>query len=233
MKLGVLFSGGKDSTIALHKAAKENKIACLITIISKNKESYMFHTPNINITKMQSAALGIPIINKDTKGNPEKELKDLEEAIKKAIKKFKIKGIVTGAIASVYQSQRIQKICDKLEISCINPLWKINQKSILLQMVEKKYKTIISGIFAYPLTEKWLGKTIDNETIDQLIILNKKFGLSIAGEGGEIETTVLDAPLFTKRIEITDFTVKAKGNTGVFTIKSARLEEKPIKKTKK
>ena len=83
MKLGVLFSGGKDSTIALHKAAKENKIACLITIISKNKESYMFHTPNINITKMQSEALGIPIINKDTKGNPEKELKDLEEAIKK------------------------------------------------------------------------------------------------------------------------------------------------------
>jgi len=233
MKLGVLFSGGKDSTIALHKAAKKNKIACLITIISKNKESYMFHTPNINITKMQSEALGIPIINKDTKGNPEKELKDLEEAIKEAIKKFKIKGIVTGAIASVYQSQRIQKICDKLEISCINPLWKKNQKSILLQMVEKKYKTIISGIFAYPLTEKWLGKTIDNKTIDQLIILNKKFSLSIAGEGGEIETTVLDAPLFTKRIEITDFTIKAKGNTGVFIIKSARLEEKPIKKTKK
>ena len=226
MKLGVLFSGGKDSTIALHKASKKNKIACLITIISKNKESYMFHTPNINITQLQSEALGIPIINKDTKGNPEEELTDLEEAIKQAIEKFKIKGIVTGAIASVYQSQRIQKICDKLDILCINPLWNKNQKSIMFQMVNKKYKTIISGIFAYPLTKKWLGKTIDNETINQLIILNKKFGLSIAGEGGEIETTVLDAPLFTKKIEITDFTVKEKGNTGVFTINSAHLEKK-------
>jgi ABC transporter with metal-binding/Fe-S-binding domain ATP-binding protein len=230
MNLGVLFSGGKDSTIALHKVAKENKIACLITLISKNKESYMFHTPNINITKLQSEALGIPIINRNTKGNYEKELKDLEEAIIEAIKKYKIKGIVTGSIASVYQSKRIQKICDKLEIVSINPLWKKNQKSILLQMIKKKYKTIISGIFAYPLTEKWLGKTIDNETIDQLIILNKKFGLSIAGEGGEIETTVLDAPLFRKRIEITDFTIRAKGNSGVFIINSAHLEKKPIKK---
>lgn len=230
MNLGVLFSGGKDSTIALHKAAKLNKIVCLITIISKNKESYMFHTPNINITKLQSEALGIPIINKNTKGIPEKELKELEEAIIEAIKKYKIKGIVTGAITSVYQSRRIQKICEKLEIDCINPLWKKNQKSILLQMIKKKYKTIISGIFAYPLTEKWLGRTVDNEIINQLITLNKKFGLSIAGEGGEIETTVLDAPLFVKRIEITDFTIKAKGNSGVFIINRAHLVEKQVKK---
>ncbi len=233
MKLGVLFSGGKDSTIALHMAAKENKIECLITLISKNKESYMFHTPNINITKLQSEALGIPVINKDTKGNPEEELKDLEEAIAVAIKKFEINGIVTGAIASVYQSKRIQRICDKLGILCINPLWKKNQESILLQMVKEDYKVIISGIFAYPLNEKWLGKIIDNETIDQLIILNKKFGLSISGEGGEIETTVLDAPLFSKKIEIMDYRVKAKNNSGVFTIMSACLTTKPIKKPKK
>jgi uncharacterized protein (TIGR00290 family) len=93
-------------------------------------------------------------------------------------------------------------------------------------MVKKKYETIISGIFAYPLTEKWLGKKIDNNIIDQLLILNKKYGLSIAGEGGEIETTVLDAPLFTKKIKITKFKVEAKGNSGVFTINCAYLEKK-------
>jgi ABC transporter with metal-binding/Fe-S-binding domain ATP-binding protein len=226
MKLGVLFSGGKDSTVALHKAAQKNKIECLITLISKNKESFMFHTPNINITELQSEALGIPIINKNTTGNQEEELKDLEEAISTAIRKFKIKGIVTGAIASVYQTQRIQKICDNLSILCINPLWKKNQELLLRETLQEEYKVIISGIFAYPLTKSWLGKIIDNQTIDRLIILNKKFGLSISGEGGEIETTVLDAPLFTKRIEITDFIVNAKNNSGVFTIKKAQLVSK-------
>ena len=62
MKLGVLFSGGKDSTIALHETAKKNKIECLITLISQNKESYMFHTPNIEVTELQSQSLEIPTI---------------------------------------------------------------------------------------------------------------------------------------------------------------------------
>ena len=228
MKLGVLFSGGKDSTIALHKAAKKNKIECLITLISKNKESFMFHTPNINITNLQSEALRIPHLLKDTNGKPEEELIDLAKAIKEAIIKYKIQGIVTGAIESIYQSRRIKGICDKLGIFCINPLWKIDQKSMLFQMVKEKYRVIITGIFAYPLNEKWLGKIIDNEVINNLIILNRKFGLSISGEGGEIETTVLDAPLFTKRIEIIDYTIKAKNNSGVFTINKAQLLNKPI-----
>ena len=42
MRLGVLFSGGKDSTLALHYAAEKEEVVCLITIISKNKESFMY-----------------------------------------------------------------------------------------------------------------------------------------------------------------------------------------------
>ncbi len=232
MKLGVLFSGGKDSTVALHKVAKNHTIACLITIISKNKESYMFHTPNIDITKMQAEALGIPVINSKTEGNPEEELKDLKEAIITAIAEFKIVGIITGALASVYQTQRIQRICDELGIICINPLWKKNQENLLREIVEEGYKVIISGIFAYPLTESWLGKEINHEIIDQLVSLNKKFGLSISGEGGEIETTVLDAPLFMKKIEIIDYCIRAKNNSGVYTISKARLISKYSKKGK-
>ena len=59
MRLGVLFSGGKDSTYALLKAKEKNEVVCLISIISENKESYMFHTPNIDITKMQSEMMEI------------------------------------------------------------------------------------------------------------------------------------------------------------------------------
>ncbi|MEM4243462.1 MAG: TIGR00289 family protein, partial [Candidatus Bathyarchaeia archaeon] len=76
MRLGVLFSGGKDSALALHKAAESAEIVCLITLVSENKESFMFHTPNIAITALQAEALGLPLIRKVTKGEPEKELKD-------------------------------------------------------------------------------------------------------------------------------------------------------------
>ena len=226
MRLGVLFSGGKDSTLALHKAAEKEEVVCLITLVSENKESFMFHTPNIDITVLQAEAIGLPLIKKATKGKPEKELKDLEEAIAQAVNCFKIEGVVTGAVESAYQAKRIQSICNQLNISCFSPLWKKNQKALLEELVAKGFKVIISGIFAYPLDKSWLGKEVDNELIERLSLLGEEFGLSVAGEGGEIETTVLDAPLFKKKIEILDSAVEAKGNSGVFVIKRARLAPK-------
>jgi len=223
MRLGVLFSGGKDSTLALHKAAENAEIVCLITLVSENKESFMFHTPNIDLTALQAEALGLPLIRKATKGAREEELKDLEEAIAQAVKDFSIEGVVTGAVESAYQSRRIQSICDRLHIACINPLWKRNQKSLLEELVAKGFVVIISGVFAYPLDKSWLGKQIDPALIERLTRLSEEFGLSVAGEGGEIETTVLDAPMFKKKIEILDSAIEAKGNSGVFIIKKARL----------
>src|SRR3989338_796458 len=104
MKLGVLFSGGKDSCLAMQKAMQQHEIACLINVISQNEASYMFHVPNIHIAKMQASAIGLPLVQKTTKGIKEKELDDLKDALIEAKAKFQIEGIVTGAIKSVYQA---------------------------------------------------------------------------------------------------------------------------------
>ena len=226
MRFGILFSGGKDSTLALHKAAEKEEIACLITLVSQNKESFMFHTPNIDITARQAEAMSLPLIQKVTEGKPEEELKDLEEAIAQAVKDFQIEGVVTGAVESVYQSERIRRVCNRLGIACVNPLWKKNQEALLEEILARGFRVIISGVFAYPLDESWLGKEIDEELIERLVQLGKEFGLSVSGEGGEIETTVLDAPLFNKKIEVLDYAVEERGNSGIFIIKRARLAPK-------
>lgn len=226
MRLGVLFSGGKDSTFALHLTAEKEEVACLITVVSKNKESYMFHTPNIDVTALQAEALRLPLISVATEGQKEEELADLERAISEAKSQFRIDGIVTGAVESVYQASRVQRICNRLDIWCFNPLWKHEQKALLETLVKKKFRVVISGIFAYPLDEKWLGKQLDSQVIARLVELQSQYGISPSGEGGEIETTVLDAPMFERRIEILDCAVDAKGNCGVFIIKQARLVSK-------
>ena len=223
MKLGVLFSGGKDSTLALHTAAEKEEVACLIALVSENKESFMFHTPNIDVTTLQAEALGLPLVRKVTAGKPEAELEDLEDAIAQTIKTYNIDGIVTGAVESIYQAERIQRVCNRLSVWCFNPLWKRNQKALLEEVVANGFKVIISGVFAYPLDKTWLGQVLNTELISKLLQLEKEFGLSPSGEGGEIETTVLDAPLFKRRIQILDYEVDAKGNSGVFRINQARL----------
>ncbi len=223
MKLGVLFSGGKDSTLALIKAKEFHEISCLISLISKNKESYMFHTPNIKITKLQAECMGTPIILEETKGEKEKELEDLEKAIKKAIEKYNIKGIVSGAIMSTYQAIRIQKICDKLGLWCFNPLWLMDPVMVLNKVEENNIHAIISGVAGYPLTKDLLGENIIN--VKKRLISLKNY-INPAGEGGELETTVLDCPLFKKRIKIIEKEIRYNNYSGELIIKKVKLEEK-------
>ncbi len=226
MKLGVLFSGGKDSTLALHMAAEKETVACLITVESKNAESFMFHTPNIDVTALQAEALGLPLVKVETEGQKEAELTDLDYAISEAKNRNGIEGVVTGAVESVYQASRVQRICSRLDLWQFNPLWKTNQKRLLETLIEKNFEVIISGVFAYPLDEKWLGKQISPEIIAKLVQLQTEYGISPSGEGGEIETTVLDAPMFRQKIQITNATAKWQGTSGIYTIKQARLAPK-------
>jgi ABC transporter with metal-binding/Fe-S-binding domain ATP-binding protein len=224
MKVGVLFSGGKDSCYALSKAMNEEEVVCLLSIKSKNQDSYMFHTPNIDLTELQAESIGLPLITRSISGEKEKELIDLKSLIKDAKKSYGIRGIVTGAVASVYQATRIQRICHELGLWCFNPLWQKNQIELLKEIVRNNFEVVISRIAAYPLDKTFLGRKIDKELIKKLQEFHLKYKINPAGEGGEFETLVLDAPIFKRRIVIKKFKISYLNNTGILIVKKAELE---------
>ena len=218
--IATLFSGGKDSTLALHIASKTGfKSNLLITVQSENADSYMFHKPNVEFTHLQAESMGIKQIIINTKGEKEKELEDLEEAFK--INKISV--LITGAIASNYQKSRINKICDKLDIKHLSPLWGIDPLKEL-EILSKDYDVIITKVAAEGLDSTYLGKHIDEKLIEKLVYLNKKYKINMLFEGGEAETFVLNAPMFTKKIFIDKQRIEKERDTGVLIIDSAYLK---------
>ena len=205
MKLGVLFSGGKDSYLALQYASQEHEISCLLTLESEKEDSWMFHTPAIEWTNLQAEAMNLNYLNLKTSGVKETELNDLETIIKSAISQYSVEGIVTGALASVYQTTRIQKICNKLDLWCFNPLWQLPQEVLLKELLSNKIESIITGVAAEPFDDSWLGRQIDADCINDLVALKASHRINPAGEGGEIESFVINAPLFTKKIVLSKF----------------------------
>jgi asparagine synthase (glutamine-hydrolysing) len=212
MRLGVLFSGGKDSCYAAYLAKKQgNELTCLISVISENPDSYMFHTPNINLTEKQAEVMNLPLLIHKTPGIKEEELKDLQEAIKIAKEKYDIEGIVTGALYSEYQASRIKKICDDLDLKCVNPLWHKDEMDYLKDLIKSKFKVMIIGVAAYPLGESWLDRIINDKFIEDVKELKEEFKIHPAGEGGEFETFVLNCPLFSRELKVTKRNVSSSG----------------------
>ena len=224
MNLAVLFSGGKDSYLALEYALKEHQISCLLTLESKKEDSWMFHTPAIEWTKLQAESMKIEHLILQTSGVKEEELDDLQKIIKSAISKYSIEGIVTGALASIYQSSRVQKICNDLDLWCFNPLWQMPQKKLLQELLSNNIESIITGVAAEPFDDQWLGRSIDSECISNLIALESKYGINPAGEGGEIESFVTNASLFSKPIQISKSEKHYSNFSGRLEIQEAFLQ---------
>lgn len=224
MRLGVLCSGGKDSLSAAYIMKEQNyELGCLITMRSENDYSYMFQKAGCEIVELQAEAMGVGLVEVETKGEKEKELEDLEKAITLAKEEYKIEGVVTGALFSTYQRDRIEKICEKLGLKMFSPLWHKSQQQHLREVVGRGFKVIIVAVAADGLDESWLGRKIDREFFLEI----GKLTQNVAGEGGEFESLVLDCPLFTKRVELlgTDMEMDSK-HSGKLIIQEARLVDK-------
>ena len=223
MNVAVLFSGGKDSTRTIEWCLKNHDIKYLLTFYPKNKESYMLHSVNLDITKMAAKALGLRYKKIQVSGEKEKEVEEME----RAIKKLKIDGIACGGIASNYQKTRFENIAKNVGIKLFSPFWGVDEEGFLRETVSLGYQVIIISVSSLGLNKNWLGRRIDYKTIDELIKL-KKFGLNIVFEGGEGETLVLDGPIFKKKIEIVRSNIVWDENTksGFLNIIEARLVNK-------
>lgn len=212
---------------ALNVALSEGwKVKYLVTMLPVQSDSWMFHHPCIKLTELQAEAIGIKHILQKTRGEKEKELEDLTAVLQKISEE--IDGVVSGAVASSYQKDRIDSVCKNLGLHSITPLWEKDQLKLLKDEVATGFGIMITGVAAEGFDESWLGRRIDTNTINELKRLNEKFGINPAGEGGEYETFVIDSPIFKKRIELGEVEKiwDEKTNSGYIICKNAKLINK-------
>jgi ABC transporter with metal-binding/Fe-S-binding domain ATP-binding protein len=225
MDLAALISGGKDSLLALYMMHQEgHRIKYLLTMDTISRESYMFHHPNTWITELISESTGVPLIKYRTKGVKEEELYDLKRLLQKIASE--VDGIISGAIASSYQKNRIDALCEELDLKSLAPLWHLDSDLMWNELLKSEFEVLITSVAAHGLNEKWLGKTIDEGDFRELMRLSMKYRFHLGFEGGEAETLVLDMPLYKKKIVVEDGEASWEGDSGVYVIKKAVLGDK-------
>ena len=225
MRLAVLFSGGKDSTFAIHLAQKQgHEIVCLLSIFPKSEESHLLHHPNIEWTNLQSQSMNIPQLTINSLSDePDNELTTLGNLLDTAKNRFSIEGLVHGGIKSKFQKEKFETICSKFNLIPISPLWNSEPLQYMNDLLDSNYEFIMTTVSSDGLNDSWLGKRISKSDINTLKNLSEKYGFNLNFEGGEAETFVINCPLFSNSIKIKKHKKLWDGYRGRFEIVDAEL----------
>jgi diphthine-ammonia ligase len=219
-----MFSGGKDSCystwLVQHHAWN---VAGLVTVKPEFEDSWMFHYPNVEWTKLQATSMNLP---QTIVPGGKDEMKSLEETLRTIGRNGGIDGLVTGAVASDYQKTRFDNLCERIGLKSFSPLWHKRSETVASDLINSGFSMIMSGVAASGLDESWLGRELTPDQWGRLRALSSRHGFHLLGEGGEYETFVIDAPMFSRKISILEAEKVWKGQSGRLVIREASLASK-------
>lgn len=222
MKKGISFSsGGKDSILALHLASTSGiEITSIMTMIPEDPESMLYHTHNVDLVQSIGDVIGVKWIPVSAPKADEKE------ALKQALSGIDADYLVTGGIASSYQKVRFDEVCAQAGMEHYAPLWGTSPKELYGRILELRMDVMIIAVAAYGLGEEWLGRHLDEDTVGLLLRRAERYRFNAVGEGGDLDTLVLDAPLYKRKLRPTKTIREWEGDRGRLVISGLDEAEK-------
>ncbi len=216
MRIAVLSSGGKDSSAAWWWAMCRGwELTTIVTVDIQDGDSHMFQVPSTSWVEHQAQLANVPWVNVPASGTVEDEIKALEQALSK----LDIDGIVSGALRSDFQKQRLECMCQRLNIHSFSPIWHQTPIEHLKGMVEAGFEIMLTSVSCEGLDHTWLGHVLTESSLTKLHALSIEHRFNVDGEGGEYETFVLGGPIWPRALQI-EGTKQHTASRGIFAIHS-------------
>lgn len=193
------WSGGKDSTLALHHVLQDPdiEIRYLVTTVTEKYNRVSMHGVREALLIAQAESIGIPLYQIRLGEMPDMDTYDQTMAFH--LTKFKKEGITHAIFGDIfledlriYRESRLKEI----GLSGIFPLWKQNTKNLIAEFLSLTYKTII--VCSQSNLENLCGEVMTSTLIDSLPDY-----VDPCGENGEFHTFAFEGPIFSKKINFT------------------------------
>lgn len=194
------WSGGKDSSLALHKViqAKEFEVKYLLCTLNETFRRISMHGVREALLEKQAESIGIPLVkmyvNEGTNAEYERNMKQL-------LLRFKSEGIDDVIFGDIFledlRAYRDNNLA-KVNMRGVYPLWKQDTRQLISEFLSLGFKTITCCVNDAHLDENSVGKVISEDFVRSL-----PSTVDPCGENGEFHTFCYDGPIFQKAIEFT------------------------------
>lgn len=201
MKAACLWSGGKDSCLALWKARAQGLEICyLVNFLSAESGRTAFHRVRPDLIQLQSEALGIPLIQRETASG---SYEQVYRGVMRELRAMGIEGLVTGDIDLAEGRAWVEGNCREFGLKAVMPLWSIAPDEVMGQFIEEGFQALVVCVKAQLFGADWLGREVDRQFVASLVEFGRKPGVHVCGENGEYHTLVTEGPPFRKRVSLT------------------------------
>ncbi len=197
-KVLISWSGGKDSSMALHEILKSQlyQVAALLTTVTEDYDRISMHGVRSVLLERQAESLGFPLEKVLISRQSSNE--EYESRMEQALTKYKESGVTSVVFGDIFLEdlrQYREKNLARLGMKGIFPLWKRNTSQLMQTFIELGFKAITVCVDTQPLDGRFAGRTIDRQFMNDF-----PKTADVCGENGEYHTFVYDGPIFKRGI---------------------------------
>lgn len=193
-------SGGKDSTLALHRATTRGlRVSHLLSIVDEATERVPYHGVRKELLEAQAGALGLELVQEEAAGHD-----GFEEALIRGLRRLaadEVRGVVFGNI-------HLEEIRDWYEervtgegLEHVEPLWRGDPARLAREFVHLGYRGRVISVHLDDGDPSWLGRDVDAGFLEEL---SSRPDTDPCGERGEFHSFVWDGPLFRRPVRVRD-----------------------------
>ncbi len=192
-----VWSGGKDSALALHHvlAEKQFEVKYLLTTINSQFKRVSMHGVREELIEKQVKSIGLLLIKMYVKEDNNEEY---DENMREVLLKAKTEGIhhvIFGDIFLEDLREYRENNLAKVGMEAVFPLWKKDTKELIQEFLNLGYKTISCCI-----NDAWLDETYIGMDVDAKFIQSLPASVDPCGENGEFHTFCYEGPIFKQKI---------------------------------
>lgn len=188
------WSGGKDSSLCLHKILQNEEYAvdALFTSVNAAHNRISMHGVRRELLNAQAKSIGLPLHTIELPEQP--SMSEYERVMMDKVSSLKREGYTASVFGDIFLEDLKVYRENKLStvgIDCVFPLWKQPTDKLMQEFLSIGFKAIIVCVNEQYLDKSFCGRIIDDSFVNDL-----PANVDICGENGEYHSFVFDGPIF-------------------------------------
>jgi len=189
-RFALMWSGGKDSALALHRARKAGmEVARLVSFFESSSRRVRFHATRVELLQAQSEAVGITLHAIPTAWS------EMDEALQTELSSLRdegFRGVVFGDIHLADVRAWYERRVVGAGLEHIEPIWGEPPPALLDEFIASGGRAVVTCVDLARLSDAWLGRIID----ETFAIDIGNAGVDACGENGEFHSFAFAGPVF-------------------------------------